>query len=1075
MSYEYEEVIQLIVKTDQMNADLAKAKTLFEKGASEIGKLDVKINAKDFAIDLNKIELARIRSEERVAKVKLKIQEDAIKRGEALRSSSAKADIDATKAAKRQDLEEAKALYRYRREMDKETFRAEREEAKALHRYRMEMDKERAQAQARQAKEATQFNNIFSPGGRPLAITPGATAAPGGLNASAILRTAAGGAGALGAYPAAGALYASANAMQALGVSTISATTALTVFAPALAAIGAAFVAYKFVEWGAEFSRELARMSTLMLSTKASAEEFSTALDRTAQSALKISSAFNLDAVDVVKAFKEALSSGIDVSDLERFATTAATLSVATQTSIQDTINLLTSIKDAYGFSVGEMAHQSDLLFNSINVGKIHLKDYVNGFARLADAGNAAGVKIEELHDSIDGMTRVGMPANRTMTSMVALIHALENPSEKMIKAMGEMGLSLEDINLRGRDFVNVVDSISRATKGGVGSEIGKLFEDERARQAIKSNIRAANVIKNEIIPANKELGTSAVAAGRAMSNLSDDIGKMMTQMSNAITSKSHGAGTWLDGILFGTPAEKAATDKALQDQFEKMKMYAKSALTRGLGEEVAGRNISAVVKRRTTADGIGFDQQVREGQMYEPMKLVAIQYALGEIKDDAVKSVREIDEMFKKTIIDASLLLDKMAKPASVTKLSRVDTKELNARATDDQKQKLLDLESEIEDQKELLTAKKEQLAVDIEAKQIAFAKEKINPLEDQINAAMREGGDKGTISGLNAKLADAKKEFAKFSEAAKDELTNTDAFNPFLAKIFDLTLTIETMRARISTQDTTKAIADKKEAVDKADKAAQKTVEEFNSIAERLYKDDVANYERAQKDRASIFKKINKEIESAHKRTSEIQANVTNNILKSQLAARSDDPAAQARIARGAKDTALDQLKLASAGGDRNAFESALKKFEAASDAVQSAMSQIDNRRAQRVYQDDQNTLGGLANEFDKNFTSAETTKANSMSSRDNSVSIRSPQQIAKDAAKEMADNKEITKVVLEAKVNLQIDGELSEKTKNELTTKIIDKVKQSWSNRNPAPSTYDPSSRTSRSVVSPNASDD
>ena len=1078
MSYEYEEVINLIVKTDQMNAQLQAAKKLFESAKADLELTGIKAELKveDFIIDLKKLEVEKLKSEERSAKEAARVKEREAKVAAARLIKDKKAEIkdlaamqaEADKAIAQQDaaqarqeLLEAKELHRYRKEGDL-----------LLHRARMQQIRD----EAAQAKQAAQFNNIFAPGGRPLGITPGAPAsaapAAGGVNISAIARAGAGGAGALGAYPAAGALYASANALQALGMSTVSATTALTVFAPALAAVGAVFVAYKFVEWGAEFSRELARMSTLMLSTKASAEEFSATLDRTAQSALKISSAFNMEAVDVVRAFKEALSSGIDASDLERFITTAAKLATATASTLQQTTTLLTSIKDSYGLSIREMTHQSDLLFNTINVGKIQMKDFVNGFARVAEAGAAAGISIEQLDVAIAGITRVGVPTARAMTAMVSFIHAIEHPSAQAAKAMTEMGVAFGDSALRGREIIDVVKDIEKATQGGVGSKIAEIFDDSKAREFIKAAIKSKNIMQNEIIPGMKDMETAAIASGRAMNNLSDDIGKMLTKMSNEVTAKSSSVGGWLDKLMFGSAEDKATKLHQVEADVAKMVAAAKSALERGGTEAGALRTAMAATNPHLLKRSDEMLETNVDNAKETMAKLrVAVQYAFGEIKDRAVESIRAIQEEMDKVVRDTSTLIDKLAKPIELTKMTKVDTKELNSRATDEQKQKLLDLADELEDEKGILAEKKKQLAVDIEARQIAFTSSTINPIEDQINKAMQEGGNKEAIPGLQIKLDAAKKEFTKFSEAAKEELTNTDVFNPFLAKIFDLTLTIETMRARIRGQDTNKERKDKEDAEKKAAAAAKKEIESFNEVAERLYREDVTAYEKAQRDRAAIFKKINKEMEKESKRSSEIIANAQNNILKSKLDARKDDPAAQGRIAREARDQALEELKRASSSGKSNDFESALKKFDEASSAARDAMSHIDDRRAQRVYQEDQSTVISQRAEFDKNYTDAENSKAASMSQRDNSVAIRGPQQIAKDAATEVQMNKEITKVVLDVQAKLQVDGELSEKTKQDLATMIIDKVKQSWSNRNPPPSTYDPSNRTTRSVVSPN----
>lgn len=1074
MSYEYEEVVNLVLKTTEFNVALNRAEAMFGRAKGTFDKLaivEMRVADKTLKFDLDRAYKNVLNSIDAQTKAEVAGRTKALKISADIAAQFRKADdkdsLTSIRAIEKQRLDEAKALHSYRREMDRATARAEREEARALHRYRMEMDKERAQAQAQLAKQSLQFGNIFAPGGRPLAITPNAPVAPSGLNASAALRAGAGAAGALGAYPAAGALYATANAMQFLGKSTISATAALAVFGPALAAIGGAFVAYKFVEWGAEFSRELARMSTLMLSTKASAGEFAAALDRTAVSALKVSSAFNMEAVDVIKAFKDALSSGIDVADLERFTTIAANLASATASSIGDATNLLTSIKDTYHLSVGEMSAQSDKIFNAINVGKIQLSHYAAGFSKVAEAGKGAGIKIDELHEAIIVLGRGGMAPAKVMTTMVALIHGLTNPSEKAQKALNGMGIEFGGAAFRGKSFLEVIEKIKAKTQGGVGSLIGNIFDDERARQAARGLTSGTALWVNEAKPGVAEVETTAVAASRAMNNLTDDIGKMMKTMSNAVTKKSHGVGTWLDGIFFGTPEEKAETEKKTKETFDKMMIYAQSAIDRGQGSDIARRNIFSVVK--PDVEGLSMGDNIAVTTRHMAMIEVAIETAYGRSKDKAVESIRNIREEVIETTRDTIKLLDTIAKPVELFELSKLSTKQLNARATDEQKQAILDLQEQLEDENNLLAAKKEQLAIDVESRRLAFEEKNIVPVANELDKVMREGGDKEAIPGLTAKLATAKKEFEEFSKSIKEELTNTTAFTPFLLKISELALAIAEMRSRISTQDTTKNVASKKRAVEEANDAAKKEIEEFNTVAERLYKEDLTAYERAQKARVKVFKDADDRIQDQAKRGAEIQTTIANNILKANLDDRSDDPAAQARIARAERDTALEDLKSAAKGGDRNKFESAMGRYQAASESARDGTNQIDKRRGNRLYRDDQMALSKLSSEFDESFAAGETQRTNMISRRDNAVAVRSPQQIAKDAAKEVAANKEITKVVLDAQVKLQIDGTLSEKTKLELVTLITDKVKQGQKNNNPPPSTYDSKTRNNRSPVS------
>lgn len=1073
---EYEDVISLVLQADAANKELGRFKKGYDDAKAEIEARGIKItvNAKDFEVNLNKLVTDRIKAEKAVA-------DEAIKQSE----RQAKAFVDITKRAYKaiQDENAKKAkqqaaeehdydvqLFRYRQEGIKEAARYQRLVDKEYFRYQQEGLKEiQAQKvadikqQALLQQQAAKFSNIFTPGGIPLPVAKST------INAPAALRTGAGAAAALGSYPAAGALYASANAMQVLGVSAISTSAALGIFAPALAAVGGAILGYKFVEWGAEFSRELAKMSTLLADTSVTGNQFADMLDKTAASALKISAQFNVDKIEVIKAFKEALSSGIDASDLERFTSIVAQLSTATNSSLKSTASLLTSLKDAYQLSIGEVVQTSDLLFNSINVGKLEVQDFNAQFGRLASVGAVAGLSLKDLNAGVDLLTRQGIKTSNAITAMVTFIDGLQNPSAKAKKALDALGITTGEMAFRGRDLITVMEELKTKT-GGSGDVIGTLFDESRARRFVSGAVRGVNLMKNEILPTLEQVGTTAVASGRALNNLADQFGIRITAMSNAVTAASAKSGGWLNTLIFGSEEDRQKRNKQLVDEINAVKDKAKSVLDRGISDP---ESVKRTVIAKVDPSLLGFDEAMTNSTADQRRSMakikIAIEDAYAEAKDSAVVSLRKIDEELQDTLVKSMKTIDDMSKGMEVTKLSKIDTKEINSRATDEQKQRLDDLASEIEDQKEALEIQKERLRIDIQRKEEAFSESKVYPAEDALRKAVSTN-DTNAIPGLKDKLDKAREEFKAFTAEINKDLSNDETFNPFLAKIYQLTLTIETMRARIAGQDD-RGVREAKEAATKKEAATvEKDTRNFNTIVERLYKEDTSNYEKAQKERENIFKRINKEIENEAKRSANLQATIQNNILKSQADQHSDDPGAQVRIGRKGRDTALEELKnAAGAGKDRNAFDAAVKKYQEASELVKNAMRQIDATRAERNYRDDESKLLGLDQQFNNNFQDNKRMEAMSKSARDNSVRVRTPGELAKDASAELALDRKIEQVVVDVKVKMDVTGNMSDKTKAELVELVTAKVQQAQKNRNPTPSNYDKRTRDDSKVTS------
>jgi TP901 family phage tail tape measure protein len=1076
VGYEYEEVVQLIVKTDQMNADLKRAKELFDKGAAEIGKIDVKIKAEDFIIDLKKIEAERIKSEERQQKEFKRMRAEAVK-AKAIEDAKAIKDAEqayllSTSIRVKKEAEEAKALHQYRVAMDKALAREEYDIAKELFRYRREAERElQAQRtadikqQAALQRQAAQFSNIFAPGGSPLKTGAASTISPSTLNASAALRTGAGAAGALGAYPAAGALYASANAMQVLGISTVGTTTALA----GLGAVSAVAIPIGLIFAGKEFNEELAKMSTLLGSATDDATVFSAKLDATAKSAIKLSAEFNIGTTEVIRAFKEALSSGIEGDDLERFTRGAATLATGLGVSLTESANILTGFKDSYQLSIGQLAKANDILFNTVNYGKVNVDQLVTNFGRLLPIGKAAGLKIEDLATGVAVLTRRGLTASQAVTAMTQVVNGLISPSDKAKKALDAMGISTGDAAFATKDLLGVVEQI-RAATGGSGELLGTLFNEERAKRGISSLTDSIDLIK-QVRTGMDEVGTAAIASDRAMNTLWTNLGKKISELTGPIKKFGSDLADSLNGVFFGTDAEQASMKKhyanELKDYQDFFDSYIQTGITnRAQLEKIANDSPMAIKTKHAGLYGAKDYESIDNAKELG----IALDAALAKVKDRATEAISTVNDAMNKLDIDTHKFIEDMAKVSNpVEKQSKIEAKQFGERATDDQKQKLDDLKEELETKQELLDVETKQRQIDVE-KQVSERKNTyLTPAKDRLEQAQKSG-DYGAITTAQAELKLAQENVDDFVKSLKQRLESSDPFGPMVNQITRLNKQIVTLQENVAGQDTRKE-REAKEKKDKADKEAIiKDTHEFNSIVERLYREDTSNYERAQKDREAIFKRINKEIENEAKKSMNLQADIANKILNSKMAQHADDPGAQVRMGRGARDAALNELKnLSGEGKDRNAFDAAVKKYQEASDLIRNAMRNIDDRRAERNYQNDEAALGKLDQDFNGKFLDNKRAEAMSKSERDNSVSVRSPQQLAKDASKELQIDRKIEQVVLDAKIKLDVTGNLSEKTKADLVGEIVAKVQQAWKNKNPPPSNYDPKDRKVTSITS------
>lgn len=381
---------------------------------------------------------------------------------------------------------------------------------------------------------------------------------------------AAGGAFALGATNLGGTIYMAERAAYALGIGQKTlgefaeklglvqttgegAAASMAVFGRAVVGVGAGIAAVGaavgVMVLGSKMDTALAEMSTLLADTTVKGKDFTNMMDDAANSAIRLSNSFNVDVVEVINGFKTALSTGIDASDLETFGRDAMIVAKGLGTSFDDSVSILTSFKDAYGASVSDMSHYSDVLFNAINVGKFQVNDLRSNIGRVLTSAAEAGVGVEDMMGALAALTRVGMTTSQAITSLNSMIVGVVNPTETAQKAFDKLGISTGSAAFKAKGFLQYYKEL-RDVVGDNADVFGDLFGEERARRgaiAYTANLALAKSTREEVT----KVGTAAIAANRAMDTFGTNIGKVWNSIINPIKSAGETMLTVLNNVIF--------------------------------------------------------------------------------------------------------------------------------------------------------------------------------------------------------------------------------------------------------------------------------------------------------------------------------------------------------------------------------------------------------------------------------------------------------------------------------------------------------------------------------------------
>ncbi len=198
---------------------------------------------------------------------------------------------------------------------------------------------------------------------------------------------------------------------------------------------------------------------------------------------LDISSLTGRDAADVAEGYYQTLSNQVgDATESLYVFKQAAKLSIATNSSLGDSVNLLTAALNGWQMSAYEARNATNQLFKIIELGRVRVKDLANILGSVGPMAAKLGVNFGELGGSLSHITVQGVRANKTITQLRAIMTGLLKPSNDLIELMNKkwgVQNAEQAIKLFG-GLAGVLKAIQAET-GGASDKLAKFFPNVRA------------------------------------------------------------------------------------------------------------------------------------------------------------------------------------------------------------------------------------------------------------------------------------------------------------------------------------------------------------------------------------------------------------------------------------------------------------------------------------------------------------------------------------------------------------------------------------------------------------------
>ena len=238
-------------------------------------------------------------------------------------------------------------------------------------------------------------------------------------------------------------------------------------------AIGAAATSMAIVLAG-DFDKAFREIATIIGIPSAELGEFR-------QEILDFARNSTQDLSDITAAYYSALSASVAQDDVTQFLEKAEQLAVAGVATIAQSVDVVTSLLNAYGLGVEEATRVSDVLFATVRQGKTTLSELAGAMAGVTGNASLLEVPIETVAAFLATLTGSGTSTSEAVTQLNAALAALIAPSQGAKDVAEKLGIEFNAAAVRTQGFEGVLQSLGNATE----EEIAKLFGSQEALKVV--------------------------------------------------------------------------------------------------------------------------------------------------------------------------------------------------------------------------------------------------------------------------------------------------------------------------------------------------------------------------------------------------------------------------------------------------------------------------------------------------------------------------------------------------------------------------------------------------------------
>ena len=284
------------------------------------------------------------------------------------------------------------------------------------------------------------------------------------------------------------------------------------------------------------FEDSMAKVSTI-------ADETEVSYNNMKKSIVDLSNQTGISANDIADNVYNAISAGQSTADAVNFVTESTKLAKAGFAEAGQSLDILTTILNAYGLEASEVTNVSDILVQTQNKGKTTVAELASSMGKIIPTANSVNVNLEQLGTGYALMTAKGIATAETTTYMNSMLNELSDSGSTVASILKEKtGKSFAELMESGTSLGDSMAIIEQEANNS-GLAMSELWSSSEAGKAALVLATDAGQAFNSTL---SDMQNSAGATDTAFEKVNNTTGNKLKQSLNEVKNSAINMGDTL-------------------------------------------------------------------------------------------------------------------------------------------------------------------------------------------------------------------------------------------------------------------------------------------------------------------------------------------------------------------------------------------------------------------------------------------------------------------------------------------------------------------------------------------------